>query len=880
MLTRLRSILRALTQRDRLRHDLDEEMDFHVEQLSDDLMRQGMKPEEARREARRRFGNPEHVHDRTRQEMDVALFDEAGRNLRFALRGMRRSPVLTGAFVLTLALCIGFGTAVFSAVDAVLWKPLPYPAAERLALAGLHDPDQGNLTGRVGIDGASWLRIRDEAEGFQPAVFSGWVQGVNLSASGAARFVMQQRIGAGYFSTLGVEPLMGREFTVQEDVPDGPPLVILSHELWSGTFDADPEILGQTVRLKGRPHTVIGVMAADFRSDESVDVWTPIQASTAGEGSGTNYTAIVRLPTGMSWEEAAARFAAIAPPGGVSAAMRFGVVPLEAAMSAGYRLPLLILLGAVGLMILVGCANLAGIQVSRALEREGEMSTRQALGSGTGALVRQLIAENVVLGAFGGLLGLVVAVLTVDGLAVLFRTNLGVMTPMAVDGRALGVAMGLTGLATVLFGLAPLVRVSRTDAPRLLITGSRGFTGGGSRLLRKALLVGEVAMVTVLLFAAVLLARSYGHLASLEPGFDASGVWTAQLSLDDARFADADAATRLFEETVRDLREIQGVRGAAVALSLPYERPLNMPFRLEGDDPDGRPRLANLVYVTPGFFETLRIPVEAGRVLDEHDGVGSAAVAVISEGLATAHFPDGSAIGSRLTMGGAEGIEVVGIVGDVQQAGAGWGSSQPVWAAPTVYVPATQVTGPVLQQVHVWFSPSWIVRADAPSPELVASIGRVFESFDAELPIARTSSLEDVITRAFGQTRFQAVFLLTVAGFALLLACVGLYGIVAHEVQQGRREMGIRMALGVTPGRAVVVTGMAGVRLALWGLVAGGFGAIAAGRVLASLVWGVSPNDPVTLLFLVGAIGGLALIASFVPAARMGRLDPAAVLKE
>jgi predicted permease len=882
MFARIRSIIDSLVHGSRQRQELDEEMAFHMEELARDLMLQGMSPEEAHREARHRFGATEPVHERSRRARGVGSVDEAARNVRFALRSMRRSPVITGTFVLTLALCIGFGTAVFTAVDSILWKPLPFPNAERLALAGIYDASRGPLTGRTSVDGASWIQIRDEAEGFRAAVYSGWVKGVNLSADGAARFVQQQRVGAGFFSTLGVEPLMGREFTAAEDVPDGPPLVVLSHELWQDVFDADPAILGSTVRLKGELHTVVGVMPPGFRADAPADLWTPLRPSTSGEGSGTNFTALVRLPAGMAWEEAHARFAGIEVPmeGDGVADLRFGIVPLGDALSSGFRVPLLVLLGAVALMILVGCGNLAGIQVSRSLAREAELATRKALGSGVGALFRQLFTENLMLGLLGGAAGLVVAVFALDGLEVLFRSQLGTAAEMTLDRRALGVALGLTGLTTFLFGLTPLLQVGRSDALRVLVGGTRGVAGGGGRRVRKVLLIGEVAMVTVLLFAAVLLARSYGHLMGLEPGFDPEGVLTVQFSLDDVRYADGPTTLRLFEETVADLTEISGVSQAAVALSLPYERPLNSPFRLEGDDEGERPRLANVVYVTDAFFETLGIPVREGRTFDARDGAEAPPVAVANQALVNAHFEGRSGVGERVTFfGSPQPAEVVGVVGNVQQGGGGWGSSQPVWAAPTLYIPVSQAGG-LLRQVHVWFSPSWVIRTTGSSPQIPAQVAQVFTARDSELPVARMASLEEVMNNAFAASRFQARFLLLVAAFALLLAGVGLYGIVAQEGVERRREMGVRMALGATPGRAIWTTGMAGVRLAAWGLVLGGLAAFASGRVLESLLWGVTPTDPLALLVLVSGVGGLALVASFVPALKLGRVDPARVLRE
>jgi len=882
MFDRIRSTIEAVVFRSRMRRDLDEEMEFHVDRLAEDLMLQGMEPGQARREARIRFGATEPVHERARGERGVALADELGRNLRFALRSFRRSPLLSGTFVLTLGLCIGFGTAVFSTVDSVLWKPLPYPDADRLALSGLYDPDRGGIEGRVAVDGAAWFRIRDEAEGFSAAVYTGWAKGVNLSAGGAARFASQQRVGAGFFETLGVPPMLGRGFSPDEDVPEGPALVILSHDLWTTLFDGDQEALGRTIRLKGELHTVIGIMPEGFRTDADADLWTPLRPSMRGEGGGTNYTAVVRLPEGMTWEEARARLAAIAPPEGADGPVNgvFGLVPLDQALSAGLRLPLLVLLVAVGLLILVGCANLAGVQVSRALARDAEMSTRQALGSGGGALVRQLLTENLVLGVLGGAVGLGVAWISLGALGQLLRANLGLEPPTSLDGRALAVSAGLTVAATMLFGMAPLLHARRADALRLLVSGTRSIAGGRVRSLRRLLLVGQVAMVTVMLFAAMLLVRSYGHLASLEPGFEPSGVMTAQLSLDDARFSDAESIHQLFDETLDELRRIPAVQNAAVALSLPYERPLNMPFRLPGDDPDGTPRLTNLVYVTPDFFETLGIPLLEGRLIETSDGAGAPPIAVVNRALARMHLEDRAALGVQLDMGMGGGVEVVGVVGDVQQGGGGWGSNQPVWAAPTIYVPASQVDGPVMSQVHVWFSPSWVIRSSGPASGLAGQVARVFESLDSELPVARTASLREVVEGAFARTRFQAGFLLVVALFALLLAGVGLYGIVAHEVEQGRREMGVRMALGVSTGRAVVGAGLSGVRLAGWGLLAGAVGAVGVGRVMAGLIWGVGASDPVTIMALIAVIGGLAALASFVPAMRIGRLDPATILRD
>lgn len=882
MLRRLMSRVRHLLRPGRSRAELEAEMEFHVERLAEDLEREGLDPKEARRRARMRFGSPERVHARVREERGLAIVDETARNVRLALRSMVRSPLFTTTFLLTLGLCIGVGTGAFSVVDAVLLRPLPYPAPERLANATLYTPAFGKSAGNVGVDGRAWERLREGAAPFERAVYSRAIAGVNLTTDRASAFARQQRVGAGYFGVLGVEPLMGREFEAAEDVPDGPAVVIVSHGLWSGALGGG-DVLGETIRLKGEAHTVVGVMPADFRPlGGDVDVWTPLRASTTGEGGGTNYTVLVRIPEEMSFDEADARLAAVeapAPTADDQARRRFGLVPLDAAQSAGARLPMLILMIGIGLMLVVGCANLAGLQIARALARAREMATRQALGSGTGSMVRQMVVENVMLGVIGGIAGLAIGYAGIDAVAGVVRSNFGVWQEVRLDGRTILAAIGITATATLLFGMAPVIQARSSRVGRLLAGGLR-IVGDRGHRVRKLLLVGQVAMVTVLLFAAGLLTRSYGHLEGLDPGFDASGVLTARLSLDDARYAEADAVNRLFGESLDELRRIPGVTSAAVGLTLPYERALNNGFRLPGDDSF---RLANFVYVTPGYFEVLGIPVLQGRALEETDRADAAPVVVVDEAWVELNLDGGTAVGSRITAGffGEEGARIVGVVGSVQQA-AGWGdNSRPVWETPTVYVPAEQLLAAGdFGVLHVWFAPSWIIRGGESQTSLASEVRQVFASVDAELPVARVASLEEVMSDAFSRQRFEAGLLVFVAAFSLLLAGVGLYGIVAHEVLERRAEMGLRMALGSTPGRAVWAVGSGGVRLTAAGLAVGGVLAVGVGRVMEGLIWGITPFDPATFGALVAVLGVLAAVASFVPAFRVSRMDPSRVLRE
>lgn len=860
------------------RRALDEEMEFHLRELTDDLVAQGMDGPAARREALRRFGNPEAVQERVRRERGLAWFDELSRNLRFGVRQVVRDPVFGATHVLTTALIVAVGALAWGVADTTLWRGLPYPAADRLVHVSMYDAAAASAPSGVAVDGSTWLRLRAAGPDWPMAVYSGWATGVNLSTDVGAAFVRAQRIGAGYFETLGVQPARGREFTPAEDVPQGPALALLSHDLWSRTFGADPEVLGTTIRLKGEPHTVVGVMPEDFRSPAGADVWTPLRPDARGEGSGTNYTIVARAPEGRPLEEAAMALRTLAPAQDWAERegdWRFGVVPMESHDLAQRRAPVQLLLGGIALMLLVGWGNLAGLQVARTMARAGELATRRALGGGRAALVRQLVVEMLVIGALGAAAGVVALWAVAPSVEVALETRFGTWQPFPGGGALLGVALLFAALSVVLSGIWPVVHtVGRHDARRI-VSGSR--VRGRRHLGRKLLLVGQLAAVTVLVFSAGLLARSYTFLDGMEAGFDPGGVHAATFSLDDARYRDAATARALFRSTLEALEARGDVASAAVALTLPYERPLNMPFRRPGDDQN---LLTNVVYVTPGFFETLGIPVLRGRVPTALDGPDDERVFVANQAFMERYLTGEAAIGSRVEMRGGLGEgPIVGVVGNVQQA-AGWGdAATPIWQTPTLYVSAYQVPSEFLRGIHIWFSPTWLVRGEGPEAAPARGITEVFRSLAPGLPAARSTTLSSVVDRAFARQRLEAGFLLTMAIFAMILAGIGLYGLISQEVLERRGEMGVRMALGASPSDAVVRTGSGGVALAAAGLALGMLLSIPAARLLDSLVFGVGAWDAVTLAIVTVALGSLALVASFVPALRIGRLDPARILR-
>ncbi|RMH12288.1 MAG: FtsX-like permease family protein [Gemmatimonadetes bacterium] len=871
-----------LVQGARQRRELDEELAFHLEELARELTRSGLSPAEARREARIRLGSVEHVHQRVREERGVAALDETLRNLRYAVRGLRRSPLFATAFLLTLALSIGAATAAFSVADAALWRPPPYPAAERLAYVVPFDPAVGKRPDITSMDGRSWLLLHSEVTFLDLAALSGQTRWVNLDGEHAAARVRQGRVGSGYFRVLGVSPARGREFVPSEDTPGGPPVAILSHRLWTSVFRADPDVLGRTIRLKGEPHTVVGVMPADFRPEGDVEVWTPLRAEVTGEGGGRNYMVVARVPEGMPLAEADARLAALEAPldtGASDREVRFGLLPYLEVAGAAARGPLIALLGAIGLMVLVACANLAGLQLARALSRRRETAIRQAVGGGAGALVRQAVVENAVLGVLGGGAGIALAVVLIRAVGPLAASRLGVWQTLALDGRAVAVSLALTLAVTALFSLVPVYQAGARSLHRSLVAGSRTVVGRGSARLRRILVAGQLGLVTPLLFMAGLLVRSYGYLERLDPGFRTDGLVAARASLDDVRYADRESVSALFRETLARLRQTPGVADAAVSLTLPYERALNVSLRLPGT---GAWVTTNAVYVTPRVFEVMEIPLLQGRVPTEADRAGGAMAVVVNEAFVARYLKDQPPLDTPLDLDLADGpgAVIVGVVGNVQQS-AGWGEvGRPVWETPTIYFSVDQASGEQLRVFHTWFSPSWVIRVSGDPEASIPALRAAFAAAAPHLPLGEIETLDHVVAQAFSRQRFQAGFLAVAAAVSLLLAGIGLYGIVAHDVLARRGEIGVRMALGATQSRALWTVGASGLRLVVWGLLTGMLAAAAVARLLDHLIWGVEAYDPLVFAGVVLSLTLLSAAAIFLPVSRMSPRDPVEVLRE
>jgi predicted permease len=713
MLARLRSIVRAVLGRARFEAHLADELQFHVESRVEHLVSEGRAPDEARRCARLEFGAIERVREECREATGLRWLDAARRNGRFAFRLLRRDPVFACATVLTLGLSIGANTAVLSLVDAVLFRPLPYPDPSRLTQVVVAFEHAGSSGEQFSQTGRVWEAVQDHASMLQPAVYSDWVTEVNLAASGRVDRVRQQRVSAGFFGVLGVAPLVGREFTAGEDRPGGPPVVVLSYGLWQRLFDGDPSAVGRRVFLRGEPHTVVGVMPAHFQSGGRADAWTPLRPTTSGEGGGSNFDVIARLRPGASLTRADAQLGGISQdvlrevdlPSGARA--RLHLVPLQRGWAEDARTPLLLLWGAVGLVLLIGCSNVASLLLARGVRRTRELATRIALGGGQGAVVAQLLTESLLLAALGGVAGVAIGWGLLAAIGPAVAEQLGVWQHVGIDLRVLGATVGLAALTSMLVGLFPALRSARVDVCAALVDGGgRSVAGTRHPWPRRLLVVAEVALGLALAVAAGLLVRTFAHLNGQPAGFDPRGVLTAEVSLQDARYQSAAAVGRLFRDSLDRIGRLPGVEGAGVILTLPYERALNLDFRVANGRPEAE--ASNVCYVTPGVFGALRMVLLRGRWLTETDRTGSAPVVLVSESFSRRYLPRSGAVGDHLLLAGAA-REVVGVVLDVPHE-SGWGDFGPLAPVPTVYLPVSQLPDGFFPLVHTWFSPRWVVR--------------------------------------------------------------------------------------------------------------------------------------------------------------------------
>ncbi len=806
---------------------------------------------------------------------------EISQHLRFAARQLRRNPGFTAMVIITLALSIGANTAIFSLVNALILKSLPYSHSERIGTIYTRVTDSQPSDERHGLNGEQWELLRDNVPSLISAVASRGTSGVNLGLGSHGQYLRAGRISAHYFDVLALQPVLGRNFSEDEDRPHGPKVVILSYGLWRNTFSSNPNILGQSIKLKGEPYTVIGVLPNTSTTPLNADLYTALQPSREGEGGGTNFESITRLRDGATWQQADAeinRVWSVRPhryelqnsPG---AQVTYYSVPLQKGETDSLRPQVLALMLAAGFILLIACANLAGLTLVRMLRRTSEVATRLSLGASRWQIQKQFWIENLLLALVGGAVGIGVGVAALRSLLLLLPEHFIPLAQVPLDGRVMAFTLIVSVLTSILFGMLPALATGHVDLRSSM--DSRAVASRGSVRLRQALIASEVALTVVLLAASGLLIRTLVHLETLPPGFNPNGVIVAKASLDDVRFHDPAAFRRLLDEGTGAMRQIPGVQDAAVGLSLPYERTLNDGVTLSDSKEAGQQDGTDMVYVTPGYFGTLQMPLLAGRVFTDADGPNSQHVAVVNQAFSRKFYGGTNPVGRYVN----KDTLIVGEVADVSVS-SGLYEGAPLMSEQGMYIPAAQVDRRYLPLVHIWFQPDWIVRTAGPLEGLPDQMQHALASVDPNLPFSGFFSFRDLMAKTLATQRVEVALLGAMAGLALLLSAVGIFSLVANMVAQRTREIGIRMALGSTVSQAMLQIGRAGAVASVLGLLLGLALCAGALRVMRSVLYGVGVYDAPTLATVVLTLVLVTLLATTVPTLRIAKIDPATTLRE
>ncbi len=805
-------------------------------------------------------------------------------DLRYALKQLSKNAGFSVVVILTLALSIGANTAIFSVVDALLLRPLPYPEPQRLGSLMQRISGPSNYSYPVHIDGDTWRQLRDNVPAVTAAVASK-TGGVNLEGAGRAQYVHGQRVSATYFDVLGLHPMLGRSFTAAEDTAGGPRAVVLSYSLFKNTFNGDANIVGQPIRLKGVPYTVIGVLPPGVQTPSSVDLWTSLRPETSEEGGGDNFVPIVRLRDRATWQQADAQLSQLQSltsrimqkkfPG---VQISYHAVPLQQSLAVETRTPAMILMSAVGFVLLVACANLAGLALVRVGRRDSEIATRLALGATRWAILRQFWIESLLLTSAGVLAALLVGGLTLQLMNGRIPHGFLPVGGVSLDARVLLFTAAAGIGASLFFGLLPALSACRIDVQAMMASGgSRSIAQAGGTRTRYALIVGEVALTVVLLTVAGLLIRTLVYLRTLPPGFNPENVVVAKASLDDARYNDRAGFLKLLDQSTAAMQSIPGVESAAVGLSVPYETALNYTVKVADGSQAGEQDMTNLVYVTPGYFATLQIPLRAGRLLAASDTSASQFVAVVNAAFAGKYLGRENGVGRHLLSDGNT-IEIVGIATNVVTP-PGFTDGGPIVAEPTMYVPATQMPTQLVNLAHVWLQPNWIVRTKAKLPGLTQQMQQALSGVDPDLPISGFYGMNEVLAEALLLQHVEVGLLAALAGLALLLSSVGIYGLVSNLVNQRTRELGIRMALGCTVRGAMFEVSRTGIAATGAGLAVGLLLSFVAVKALRSQLFGVALYDPLTLCAVCAVLALVALLAAILPTFRIASIDPAETLR-
>ena len=883
--------LRRFVDRSGKDRELAEEIESHLAHEQDANVARGMTPEQARRLANVRFGNPQTIRERVWLYRSFPWIESLWRDLRFAQRTLAKTPGFTVIAILLIAVATGVNTAVFSVTDAVLLKPLTYPDPQALVELRNTSP-QGSFPGANIPKFNLW---RQQTAIFQKVAAYDWGgSGLNITGGDQPQQVQGIHVSADYFAMFGAPVAVGRTFTAAEDSPHGGNVTVLSYSLWKERYGANPNAVGSTIQLDGQPYLIVGVIGRGFVTDTPADLWVPFQFDLNSQDMAHFFTVSTRLKPGVSLQQADSqlRLAAdqyrrlygaqsLPPDGG------FGVASLQESLIGDMRSSLFVFLGAVGLVLLIACGNVANLLLARAAARKREFATRGALGASRGQIVRQLLIESLMLSLSGGLIGLI---LGFAGVRLLLRINPGNIPRIGEDGSAITLdpnivlfTLGISLLTGVIFGLLPAISASRPDlAAALNENGSRSGIGVRSGKLRGILVIGEMALTVALVIGAGLLIRTFMNLQSVDPGFATHNVLSMAMSVSGDRFQKTAPVAQVVRQGMDRLLSIPGVADVGVSNCLPMAGGFGMSFdvvgRPKGDSPSTGG--AGFYSTSYSYFSSLKIPLLRGRNFTRQDDAAAPAVAIINEAMARRYWPGIDPLKDRILIGAGAGPaftdaprQVIGIVGDTRDGG----PSLP--ARPMMFIPIAQMpdleTALNSRVAPLW----WIVRSNGDPHALVTSISAALRETSGGLPVAHIRTMDEVEIRNIARQRFNMLLLSVFGSAGLLMAAIGIYGVMSYSVQQRTQELGVRMALGAQRSTLRNMVIRQGMLLTVIGVVIGTGGAVWLTHFLASFLFGVKPLDPIVFIATPLLLSLVALVSVWVPAMRATRVDPMTALR-
>ncbi len=817
-------------------------------------------------------------------------------DVRHSFRILIKSPGFTIVAVLALALGIGANTAIFSVIDRVLLAPLPFPDSERIMRVQRKFPN-GNGSSVSIPKFMAWRKSRR----FQSmAAYDFGSVSLNLGTSDRPNPINGMHVTANFFSVFGVTPFLGRTFSPEEDLPNAGKFAVLTFNVWKNRLGGDHDIVGKTITLSGEQYVVLGVMPEDYQSDPPTDLYLPGQFDPNSTNQGHIYYVAGRLRPDASIASAQAELAVIADQFRAAHSdimdktESVDVVPLRVAIGGEVRFALLILAGAVAFVLLIACGNVASLLLARAAGRQRDIAIRTAVGASRGRIIRQLLTESMLLGLAGGVAGLILGGIGVRMLLALSPGNIPrINAPehslgglMLLDWRILVFLFGISLATGLLFGLFPALRVSRFDVNAVLKESSgRSGTGFKHSRVRGLLVISEIALAVVLLAGAALMIRTFAGLRSVKSGIDPSNVLTLRSAISGSRYGSTAQVENMVRQATERIQALPGVRVAGCAVSLPMDQVgIDLPFSIEGHAPKSGEKWEGDEYwrfVSPGYFEALRIPLVRGRYFTRTDAGNAAHVVIVNEAFARKYWSDQDPIGHRMEIAKGLGAdfdepvrEVVGIVGSVTESGLAGGM------VPVMYVPQSQITDGLTRLGASLLPLSWVIRTSGDPLSMASAIRHEFESLDPQLAPSHVVNMDQVIAEGNARQNFNTLLLTVFASIALLLAAVGIYGLMSYAVEQRMQEIGIRIALGADQGKIMRLVLGQGMRLAMVGTTLGLAGAYGLTRLLAKFLFGVKPSDPLAFSIVAATLIVVTLLAAFVPTRRAMHVDPIVALRQ